>query len=461
MQLALKMFVIFQLYQPAYAKQPNLAPNPIETNNLVLNLFGEDTSLIQARVLAAVEAVYPDGSLILDYAPKEILTEKDRQQHGLPISIEQALVKLTPDQRKRIFITRFAEPYPWIRDSSYGWQKTIDHKVRINAYEKGNQGGVFSAASIVTLLNSCRDSELAFPKIRKVPLQEGMLVSNGHGLCVANKRVEERNHEGEDYSILKDLGCEKVIYSLDWEDWRKQGHPNGHIDMSVAFVSPKVAIIPKLDSNCKTKFKTGWVTLRKQLKDAGVDTIAIPVATGCIGPEPVVRTYSNMVVMKNSILLAKFLPTDPKDIRTYDKFNDQAVEILEKAMQSGKIPKKKIVQFPIAQEIQGGSVHCMTFNIPGPLHQCSQVNLDSAITTQADTARKVSSLLMNAATKQNCASAADLISTLKFIKNNIGSRTLRTPTNDEIKLSEVDHKNVAESLEALSSSFKKACISSQ
>ena len=429
------------------------------SDGLVVHLFGDDLGVTRERVAAAAEAVGPSGTLILDYAPRSSLSLQDTTAHqGLGVSIEEALAGLPDYLRSRVYLSRFPEPYPWIRDSSFGWQKLADGKFRLNAAVDGNNGGTaFSAASVATLINACEGLSAGMPKLRSFHLQEGMLVSNGAGVCVANQRVRKRVISDD---FFHDIGCDKVIYSLDWEDWRKQGHPNGHIDMSVAFVSPKVAVIPALESRCKTTFKTGWENLRDQLNAAGISTIEIPVASGCIGADAVVRSYSNMAITESSILIAKFFAPSHEMNERYDADNARAVEILKAAMIRGQIPLRKVIQFPIGVEIKGGSIHCMSINLPSSISNCKQSRLDARLHewTDAGIAAAVQIKNEDHAHANQCAFVADTVATLHFIVKQLGTRSLtRLGEGETITVNPEEHRFVENAVNQISASIGSKC----
>jgi hypothetical protein len=428
-----------------------------ESNNLILNLFGDDRELIRERIVAASEAVGPEGTLILDYAPRANL-KRDEQSHGLTIPIADALEPLSEEAKSRIYLTRFAESYPWIRDSSMGWHRLADGRYEDEVTSTGNlDGKVFSAASIITLLNSCEDASLTLPRMNKVALQEGMLVNNGAGLCVGNALVNERVGKAGLNQLLADMNCKKVVSSINWEDWRKQGHPNGHIDMSVAFLSPNVAVIPKLDSSCKTEFVTGWDRLKMQLEAERVKVIEIPVALGCVHKDAIVRTYSNLVVLKDSILLAKFVPPTPELGEKFDFYNTQAVQIVQNAMDQDVIPRRRIVQFPIGQEIQGGSVHCMSLNLPSPIGHCSQAKLDGVLLQKVDEALEMSKNLNS----KTCPEAHLMIRLLELMVDHVGNRSLEKASGGEsIQISEPDHISLESALRQLNHNFILHCVKS-
>jgi hypothetical protein len=440
-----------------------LAPPRAESNNLVLNVWGDNSNILRARVAAAAEAVSPYGKLILDYAPRTSLAETSVEGRGLPVPIRSLLSEVPSADQRLIYITESTEPYPWIRDSSFGWQAEENGNFRVNVKSDGNLAtkdhpGSFSAASIVTLLNSCSDSALDLPRLRKIALQEGMIVSNGAGVCVTNALVPERVRDSKDPTLFKDIGCKKVISAIDWRDWRRQGHPNGHIDMSVAFLSPKVAVIPKLDPNCKTDFVTGWTNLRDRLNAAGINTIEIPIGLGCIYKDVVIRTYSNMVVLKDSILVSRFLSPDPDLEVRLEPYNDQAMQILKDAMDRDEIPRRKIIQFPIENEIKGGSVHCMSLNIPGPLGNCTQVRFDSVIHKKAGEGLALAKAASKTSREEFCQKASDLLQTMGFISKYMLDRTLQvSPVSEPIRLTASDRTQVDAMITALSPLKNKEC----
>ena len=486
---------------------------------MVLNLFGDDNDVIRARIMAAAEAIGDNGVLLIDYAPRAAITPEPKPGLGLSIPIEDVITTLPVAVRSRVWLTNSKESYPWIRDSLFGWMSPADGKFQLGAAAKGNQSGVFSAPAIATLLNSCEDSSLVLPELRPVALQESMIENNDDGVCVVNSLVPDRIHAAGDDTLLSQLGCKKIIPAMNWQDWRNQGHTNGHIDLSVAFVSSKIAVIPALAKDCKTEFKTGWTELRDSLHAAGIETIEIPIALGCIVHAPddiiippsrggpsggalesdfelnprnapthaLIGSYSNMVVLKDALLIPEFLPpnayaamtdsaTCPQGWRNglgcpvsasqeltekYRASNLQAVSILEAAMAKGKIPRRKIISFPIsyANAIGGGAVHCMTFQIPGSLNQCTQTHLDALLREASVKAIASSSALTTLPNDKLCGETQNSIATLNFMADKISDRELRSAASpaDKIVVTSEMSVDLRESAQILEAARNKNC----
>ena len=485
------LFISTVLFLAACSSQPSREVS--ESNNLVLNLFGDNTDVTHARVNAALEAIGGDGILILDYAPLNLIPNP-KPGLGLPVPIEDIITSIPVAKRSHVLLTSSSESYPWIRDSLFGWMRDANGKYQLGASTKGNQSNVFSAPALATLLNSCEDSSLLLPQLRPVSLQESMVENNGDGICVVNSLVPDRLQTAGDETLLAQLGCNKVILALNWQDWRTQGHTNGHIDISVSFLSPRVAVIPALDPSCKTDFKTGWSDLRASLTAAGIQVLEIPIVLGCISritddivlpanrpltsgvqesdfalnphkmpAHALIGSYSNMVVLKNAILLPEFLPPpgyvgvlDPNQCagqwrigfgcpvgpstelsRKYLASNERAVSILTDAMKRGLIPQRKIIPFPIpfANAISGGAVHCMTFQVPGSLNQCTQSHLDSVLQDAADKAIILSNtVLASVNNKDLCRDSANTLATLNFMADKVSGRDLSSAANPSDKI---------------------------
>lgn len=440
--------------------------------NLVIHISNQDFDLEKSRIISALEAVGSDGRLIIDLAigSSEIVNKTQ---------IEKFIDNLKPKEKNKILLSKSTESSPWIRDTAIGWKNgELNQLIGPSA---GNLTGKFyshsfAMLSISTLLTSCQKSKLKPPELYPYILQGGLLVNNQSGICVITPELKNKIIESNDdlTKIMNSLGCNKILDAPSTIQWQNQGHLNGHADLSIAFISNKHALIPSVSQNCQTKFITGWPDLKKQLVENGIKVNELPIALGCIDYRsssyftdnsinsvsdflldgksdqfakdyitqytPMVRSYSNLVVLKNTILIPRYLaPNQYKNISNcsgkkngylgcaipakielqdyYDIYNNQAVEEFKTFIAKGSISQTKVVQFPISEEdvINGGSVRCMTYEVPGNLSNCTQENLNEHFNLNLDQARNILALLPMSHDEHLCLQALELQRTLNFM----------------------------------------------
>lgn len=188
-------------------------------------------------------------------------------------------------------------------------------------------------------------------------LDGGNLISNGHGLGIATKKLLEDNvFEGhteiEINRTLRDcLGLERIVW-LEPLD----GELTGHVDMFACFVNPETILVGAYDSDSdpiNAKILDTNATLLSQItgpSNRPLEVRRVPMPTVA---EDVFRTHLNVIFANGTLLL----PVYP-DLKS-DSGRVAAVRFGE------ALPGWKIIPVDATEIIQlGGSLHCISGLLP-------------------------------------------------------------------------------------------------
>lgn len=411
--------------------------NSLDHKSLYLSITAKDqyrvSDVFKERVKAGLAAVDKTGKLIVEI--------DDSLNSELVFSL---MLELSDEEKKKLLvISNNSSDTPWIRDSSPGWtfnSETGKYSFLVPPTKLKNFADN-NASVMNSLLYLCEESQIGPPKIMSeagyVP-QGGDIVSNGNGLCVVGERTISNcdpgssNEEAHLETLTKDLGCKNIIRFPC--DLAQMGHPNGHADLAVSFLSKDQAIVPSVDLNCtneiSNKMRDVFNQLAIKLTASKINVNRIPLALGCINKEnsrlknmtnynesdfisteadlkPTMRSFSNVVVMEDSIIVPKYLPPvslitnqgkpykdgEPsKDLlKKYDAANSKVILLIEKLQSEGKLAKKKIIQMPITHDnaVNGGAARCLTQTIPVSLSSCTTEKVEQKLLDQVREIEKI------------------------------------------------------------------------
>ena len=190
----------------------------------------------------------------------------------------------------------------------------------------------------------------------RLRLQGGNFLTNGDGLCVTTTSVLEQNlilgfeEEQIDYLLKSTFGCEKWIPLRPLE-----GEDTEHIDMFVTFLAENIAIVaacdPKTDPNNALILDEAAIILAAQTTSKGpMQVYRIPMPSALDG---VWRSYTNVVFANGKLLVPTYSEVAP------------AIEKKVFDLYGRLLPNWKIVGINADQLAElGGSLHCVTMNIP-------------------------------------------------------------------------------------------------
>jgi hypothetical protein len=440
-----------------------------EATNLIFHIGKDDRALIRSQILAAARAVGPRGKLIIGYAGPKNHVPKHLQDSQLDFELRELIQEFPADVRSQLITVSSNEAYQWVRDSAVGWQKKPDGHFTLHGARIGNKAfgkdtpGLYSALGISTALLACEQGSLELPTLGEVNAQGGMVVMNGEGTCIINSDIERWGKSARE--LLKgDLGCSEIVEGPAAMSWVQQKHFHGHIDLSALFIGPRVVLIPKLDPDCKSSFKTGWSELKKSLEQKGLKAVEVSVAGGCIeatkSATPIVASYSNAVVLKDSILLPEFEGENEAESLRYKRTNEEARKAIVDLMNAGEIPKKEVIGFPMPKSFVsgGGEVRCATFEVPARLGACTQTKLNRAIGRLITSAEGTLKDLKKGQDRKACERASDASTLLEFLKDEIErERTLTDVSGKHVALSERQGLRFKSTLKRLTAAAATSC----
>jgi hypothetical protein len=188
-------------------------------------------------------------------------------------------------------------------------------------------------------------------------MEGGNLLTNGAGLGVATTALLEKNfRQGQDHSSIarllrEHLGIQDLMYLN-----ALVGEETGHVDMFLAFLAPDRVVVaecdPKADpENARILDETADALARVQTDRGPMRVNRIPMTPSADG---VWRTYTNVIFANGVLIVPTYSTVDP------------AIE--QKALQVYRrlLPNWKVVGVNAdALAAQGGSLHCVSLNIPG------------------------------------------------------------------------------------------------
>ena len=174
-------------------------------------------------------------------------------------------------------------------------------------------------------------------------------------------------------------------------------------------------------------------------------------------PQAVVRSYSNTLIMNDGYGIPEFLPPrieekcslegenriykcksnqvcvntrkkacikiGPKKdfVKRLQEENDKFKRFLQKLMENGTIPQKKIVQIPVSNSMvyEGGAARCLTFQIPHPINSCEQETLERKLLDHIKALESAScELSASGGTDSVCKLARDSLNAAKRLSSN-------------------------------------------
>ena len=366
---------------------------------------------IAETVQNSLEAIKDSGKVIFVVYRKEDL-----------LFIKKYVAGNFPTLKDKVLIFQEQNPsYPYIRDLGSGWEKLNDGKYRLINNSGANASD--QTSRIVNLVAYCTNRKIEFAT-RKIPWERkpigdftpdgGNFVSDGAGTCLVVDNDSTKN-------INLRLNCKKIIVTPPFTAESNFRHPNHHNDVYAAFLAPGIALVSDVASECRDlvsqKVKRQYDAIADSLKKADIKVVRHPLALSCPqeslrrkNPDVTLRSYTNLLVLQDAYLVPKYLPANgfetannPNDKTILDSDNGKFVEKMQKLINDGVIPKKKIIQMPITQtQVEGGSgFRCLSWEIPDDLSSCNQHNFDLAMIRTTKELQEISNC-MNSPNAELC-----------------------------------------------------------
>lgn len=427
---------------------------------------------------------------------------------GQGTEIKDLIRKMPSEERNRIILLKGFDK-KWLRDDASFWSQDGSQVPKLMSSSK-DRNLSFGSTAMAAFLNLCSGGTVSLPEIVREPLgQGGNIVSDEAKTCA----ISEDLLNPKTRAVYKDrLKCEKIIevpgkFAGNWPQ-----HRNGHADIGIGFLAPKVAIVPTIPESCadpaSNTYRLLFDKIASRAIEKGVHVERLNTALDCVPPEGfngdftreevrptqiergtlisqskfsevVLRTYSNLQVMNESYLVPQYLPPSgyyldnekkkyveippsPNLVKQYQDRNTDAINRIKSLITAGTIPEKKIVQMPIAhwEVSSGGATRCLTLPIPDSLDKCTQENVDLMMKAYADTLEMYSECLPSTQSPEICASARNTFQALNFLSLSSAKWVVLQDVDKEgpeERNNTASFKNLNDALEKLKSAILRFC----
>ena len=209
--------------------------------------------------------------------------------------------------------------------------------------------------------------------VSNITFQFGNMLMGPDNTLYTTERVLRANPGVSKQTIIDELksklNVDKVIVLPELPE-----ESTGHIDMFAKFVSPDTVVVAD-SANAKKKKMLDLVA--SKFNQFGYKVFRVKNAEA--GEEASVMSYANATILNNTIIIPKYSVEKPEagglspnDNRIYAARDNEAVKLYENLGRTLYGNGFKIVQVPTGEIIQsGGSVHCLTRELPGEMPEFS------------------------------------------------------------------------------------------
>lgn len=192
---------------------------------------------------------------------------------------------------------------------------------------------------------------------RKVDLnlEGGNLLSNGGGLLLSSKTILAQNQIRGDHKKIGGI-LDREAGGAQWAAVSPmQGERTGHIDLMATFLSPRLLVVGQIEPSDHPENAAALNEIASsidglQTSVGKIQVVRIPMP---FSGDTYFRSYCNVMFANGLLVVPTFPNIDPKlDRKVLDQFSELMPDWTVVGLDCDEISRK------------GGSLHCMTMNVP-------------------------------------------------------------------------------------------------